>query len=151
MKFELTQVTQVWVQYFKSFGRVKSTQDEKMRFFSGNELLLFFHFKSAEISTFKHSNNSTVILFSLCWKVFHNLSEVQDFSFLLSLYVSPNILSYLLNRELLNLWHLSFIIIVLSKCFEFLQQCLMTRRIPLFFQALTIKKFFLKVSLLHKI
>ena len=43
--------------YFKSFGRVKSTQDEKVRFENGNELKLiqvellsFFHFKSVNVS-----------------------------------------------------------------------------------------------------
>ena len=30
MRLEFTQVTQVWVQYFKSFSRVKSTHDEKL-------------------------------------------------------------------------------------------------------------------------
>ena len=51
MMFEFTQVTQV--DYFKSFSRVKSSQDEKVCFIQGNELklvqvelLLFFRFKS---------------------------------------------------------------------------------------------------------
>ena len=42
--------------YFKLFIRVKSTQDEKMRFFLGNqlkltqvELLSFFYFKSVQL------------------------------------------------------------------------------------------------------
>ena len=53
MRFEFTQITQVWVHYFKSFSRVLSTQDEKAHFLLVNELILtqvellsFFHFKS---------------------------------------------------------------------------------------------------------
>ena len=58
-RFEITQITKVWVHYFKSFSRVKSTQDKMAYFFvmnfffSGNELKLtqnelfpFFRFKS---------------------------------------------------------------------------------------------------------
>ena len=52
MRFEFSQITQIWVQHFKSFSRVKPTQDQKVRFFQGNELKLtqvelfsFFHFK----------------------------------------------------------------------------------------------------------
>ena len=40
MRFELTQITQIWVHYFKSFNRLQSTQDEKARFIKGNELKL---------------------------------------------------------------------------------------------------------------
>ena len=40
MMFEFTQTTQVWVHYSKSFSRVKSTQDEKVRFIKGIELKL---------------------------------------------------------------------------------------------------------------
>ena len=40
MVFEFPQTTQVWVHYFKSFSRVKATQDEKMRFFKEIELNL---------------------------------------------------------------------------------------------------------------
>ena len=52
MKFEFTKITQVWVHYSKSFSRVKSSQEEKVRFILGNELKLtqielfsFFYFK----------------------------------------------------------------------------------------------------------
>ena len=40
MRFESTQITQVWVNYFKLFTRVTSTQDEDTRFNKGNELKL---------------------------------------------------------------------------------------------------------------
>ena len=40
MRFKFTQTTQVWVHYFKSFRRVKSTGDEKTRLSRGNELKL---------------------------------------------------------------------------------------------------------------
>ena len=40
MGLEFIQITQVSVHYLKSFGRVKSTQDEKMRFIKRNELKL---------------------------------------------------------------------------------------------------------------
>ena len=45
MKIEFTQTTQVLVHYFKSFNRVKSTQDEKMHFILGNE----FKFAQVEL------------------------------------------------------------------------------------------------------
>ena len=40
MKFEFTDVTQVRVQYFKSFNRIKSTENKKVRFILGNQLKL---------------------------------------------------------------------------------------------------------------
>ena len=40
MRFEFFQITPVWMHHFKSFSRVKSTQDEKARFIKGNELKL---------------------------------------------------------------------------------------------------------------
>ena len=53
MRFEFIQITQIGVHYFKSFSRVKSTEDEKVHFFWGKELKLtqielfsFFHFKN---------------------------------------------------------------------------------------------------------
>ena len=38
MRFEFIQITPVSVHHFKLFSRVKSTQDEKVRFIKGNEL-----------------------------------------------------------------------------------------------------------------
>ena len=38
MRFEFNQVTDVCVHHFKSFSRVKSIIDEKMRFIKGNKL-----------------------------------------------------------------------------------------------------------------
>ena len=40
MRLEFIQRTQDWVHCFKSFNRVKSTQDEKARFIKGNKLKL---------------------------------------------------------------------------------------------------------------
>ena len=34
MRVELTKKTQIWMHYFKLFIQVKSTQDEKVQFFS---------------------------------------------------------------------------------------------------------------------
>ena len=57
MRFEFSQITQFSVHYFKSFSRVKSTQDEKVHFIHKNELKLaqielfsFFYFKSVHTS-----------------------------------------------------------------------------------------------------
>ena len=59
MKFKFTEITQVWVHYFKSFSRLKSTQDEKVHYFYGNklkltqvELLSFFYIKRARFMGF---------------------------------------------------------------------------------------------------
>ena len=35
MRLELTQIIHVWVYHFNSFSRVKSTEDEKVRFIHG--------------------------------------------------------------------------------------------------------------------
>ena len=40
MTLEFTQITQVWVRYFKTVYRAKSTQDGKVRFIKGNEKLI---------------------------------------------------------------------------------------------------------------
>ena len=40
MEVRVTQITQVRVHYFKSFSRVKTTQDEKVRFIKGDEVKL---------------------------------------------------------------------------------------------------------------
>ena len=52
MKIKFTQTTHICEHHFKSFSRVKSTQDEKVRLIKGNELKLtqdellsFFFFK----------------------------------------------------------------------------------------------------------
>ena len=66
MRVEFRQITHVCVHYFKSFSRVKSSQDE-VRFVEGNELkssqvelLSFFYFISVVILIFRkytHQNN----------------------------------------------------------------------------------------------
>ena len=38
MKLEFTEITHICVDHFKSFGQVKSTQNETMRFIKGSEL-----------------------------------------------------------------------------------------------------------------
>ena len=40
MRFEFAQITHILMHHFKSFSRIKSTQDEKVRFVKGNELIL---------------------------------------------------------------------------------------------------------------
>ena len=40
MRFEFTQMRYIYMHHFKSFSRVKSIQDEKVRFIKGNELKL---------------------------------------------------------------------------------------------------------------
>ena len=40
IRFEFTHITQVWVYYFKLFSRENSTQDQKVRFIKGNEIIL---------------------------------------------------------------------------------------------------------------
>ena len=57
------QITSFLEHHFKSFNRIKSTQDEKVRFIKGNEFnltpveLLSFFFKSAELNTKKNFYN----------------------------------------------------------------------------------------------
>ena len=65
-RLEFTQTIQVWEHYFKSFSRVKSTQDGKMRFIKRNELKLvqvdlfsFFLFKRVIIFEKKFKNINT--------------------------------------------------------------------------------------------
>ena len=40
MRFEFAQITHILMHHFKSFSRIKSTQDEKVHSIKGNELKL---------------------------------------------------------------------------------------------------------------
>ena len=66
MRFEFIQITHISVQHFKSFSRVKSTLDEKVRFIKWNELkvtqvelLSVFIFKSEHIPKVIFSHKCT--------------------------------------------------------------------------------------------
>ena len=73
MVLEFIQINQVWVHYFKSFIREKSTQDKNVRFIKGNELKL----TQVELLSFFFFSESTycLLFFSLilifCPNLFH--------------------------------------------------------------------------------
>ena len=67
MNFQFTQITQAWVHYFKLFSRVKSTQNEKVRFTKGNELKVtqielypFFIFNRVQSVKDEKRNSNTI-------------------------------------------------------------------------------------------